>query len=694
VSTPAATSIQLWGGGDRLGRLGAAARRWGPPLAIAVPLCIAAALAEGVHSGFPANWVIGVPKWFDSLNNWVTNNDQSNFFLHTIIGGFGGFLNGAVDDVVNVLHWMTWVGVLAVATAIAWLAGTWRTAVFSALMIASFGLFQIPNGGPNGISQMWPSAMTTLALMFVAIVLSTIVGIPLGIASAVWPVVHRTLRPVLDMMQILPAFAYLVPIVVLFSIGNPAGVVATFIYAVPPLVRFTELGIRSVRRDVIEAAEAFGATRGQILRSVQLPLAAQAIMLGLNQVIMMALSIVVIASLIGAGGLGDPVLAALQTQQNGEGFVAGMLIVFMAMWLDRTSAAIGARAARASRARRRVDRRQVLAISGALLVLVLACRYGLGLGDWPAGWGFSIVDNATRALNWVTNEFTGVAGPTSRFLTLHVLNPLQRWLTDLPWWLVAGAVGTIGWARGGWRRGFLLAGCVVLMGLMQAPVGYTFQGTTSYDFSAWNDAMETFSLIVVALALDLAVGIPLGIAAYRWRSADQILRPFLDLLQTLPAFVYLIPVVALFGVGNVAGVSASLIYALPAAVRATTLGLRAVQRDVIEAGQSFGSTRWQLLFKVELPIARPYLMLAVNQTILLVMAEVVVAGLVGAGGLGLDVVTGFSRSEVGLGAAAGLAMVLMGIVLDRLSQSTSAQPRSAAARYRNPPRIPKGGAWR
>jgi glycine betaine/proline transport system permease protein len=393
---------------------------------------------------------------------------------------------------------------------------------------------------------------------------------------------------------------------------------------------------------------------------------------------MMALSIVVIASLIGAGGLGDPVLAALQTQQNGEGFVAGILIVFMAMWLDRTSAAIGARAARTSRAPRRLDRRQLVAIWGALLVLVLVCRYGLGLGDWPGGWGFSIVDNATRALNWVTNEFTGVAGPTSRFVTLHVLNPLQRWLTDLPWWLVAAVVGTIAWARGGWRRGVLLAGCVVLMGLMQAPVGYTFQGTTSYDFSAWNDAMETFSLIIVALALDLAVGIPLGIAAYRWRLADQILRPFLDLLQTLPAFVYLIPVVALFGVGNVAGVCASLIYALPAAVRATTLGLRAVQHDVIEAGQSFGSTRWQLLFKVELPIARPYLMLAVNQTILLVMAEVVVAGLVGAGGLGLDVVTGFSRSEVGLGAAAGLAMVLMGIVLDRLSQSTAARARSAA----------------
>ena len=402
-------------------------------------------------------------------------------------------------------------------------------------------------------------------------------------------------------------------------------------------------------------------------------------MLGLNQVIMMALSIVVIASLVGAGGLGDPVLNALQTQQIGEGAIAGILIVFMAMWLDRTSAAFGRRTDRskATSTRRRLTRNQLLGIWAAVVAVVLTSRYAFTLGDWPSGWGFSGVSAATRALNWVTNEFTGIGGPVSSFLTLHVLNPLQRYLSDLPWWLVAAAVGTIGWVRGGMRRGILLAGCVVLLGLMQAPNGYTFQGTTSYNFVAWSDAMQTLSLVIVALVSDLVIGIPLGIAAYRWRTVDQVLRPILDFLQTLPAFVYLIPVVTLFGVGNVAGVSASLIYALPAAVRATTLGLRAVQRDVVEAGQAFGSTRWQLLFKVELPIARPYIMLAVNQTILLVMAEVVVAGLVGAGGLGLDVVTGFSRSEVGLGAAAGLAMVLMGIVLDRLSQSDPSRGRAA-----------------
>ena len=312
-------------------------RRYALPLAGAAAICVIGILTSGFHSGFPTNWVLGggVPSWFDRLSNWVTDNQQTNFFLHHVIGGFANLLNDATNWVIDLLNWMTWVGVLVVATVVAWLVGTWRTALFAALMVASFGILQIPNGGPDGIAVMWSSAMTTLSLMAVSIILSTIVGIPLGIACAVWPSVHKALRPVLDLMQIMPAFAYLVPIVVLFSIGNPAGIVATFIYAVPPLVRFTELGIRSVRRDAIEAAQSFGATRSQVLRRIQLPLAGQSIMLGLNQVIMMALSIVVIASMVGAGGLGDPVLAALQNQEIGEGAVAGLLIVFMAMWLDR-----------------------------------------------------------------------------------------------------------------------------------------------------------------------------------------------------------------------------------------------------------------------------------------------------------------------------------------------------------------------
>ncbi len=519
-------------------------RRYMLPLAGAAVICVIGIATSGFHSGFPTNWVLGggVPNWFDRLSNWVTDNQQTNFFLHHVIGGFANLLNDSTNWVIDLLNWMTWVGVLVVATVVAWLVGTWRTALFAALMVASFGVLQIPNGGPNGIAVMWSSAMTTLSLMAVSIILSTIVGIPLGIACAVWPSVHKALRPVLDLMQIMPAFAYLVPIVVLFSIGNPAGIVATFIYAVPPLVRFTELGIRSVRRDAIEAAQSFGATRSQVLRRIQLPLAGQSIMLGLNQVIMMALSIVVIASMVGAGGLGDPVLAALQNQEIGEGAVAGLLIVFMAMWLDRTSGAFGLRydplaqrrlrpslppgAARpAGRCRRDDPRRPVRAQSRRLAVVV-------GLLDRHAGdERDELADRAPCGGDRADLELPHARDPQPAAALAGRPAVVAR---------RRGGVRNRLAARGGMRRGILLATCVVLLGLLQAPVGYTFQGTTSYDFNAWTSAMITLSLVLVALVLDLAVGIPLGIAAYRWRAVDQVLRPILDFLQTLPAFVYLI----------------------------------------------------------------------------------------------------------------------------------------------------------
>ena len=292
------------------------------PLVAVAALRRRAIATSGFHSGFPTNWVLAAASRAGSTASTAGSptTSSSNFFLHHIVGGFGNLLNDATNGVVELLHWMTWVGVLVVATLIAWLVGSWRTALFSALMVASFGVLQIPNGGPDGISADVAERDDDARADGRG-------DHPLD--DRRHPARHRlapsgrrcnkVLRPVLDLMQILPAFAYLVPIVVLFSIGNPAGIVATFIYAVPPLVRFTEIGIRSVRKDVIEAAESFGATRRQVLRNVQLPLAAQAIMLGLNQVIMMALSIVVIASLVGAGGLGDPVLNALQTQQIGEG---------------------------------------------------------------------------------------------------------------------------------------------------------------------------------------------------------------------------------------------------------------------------------------------------------------------------------------------------------------------------------------
>jgi len=632
------------------------AGRWLLPAAGGVVVVVVAAVLSGFHAGFPGRWDPGVSGAFTSLDNWVTAHQQGNFFFGTVIGDISTVLAICTNGLLSLLTWMTWVGVLAVAVVASWLAGGWRTASFSAVVVVVFGLFGL-----------WGESMATLSLMAVSIALSVLVGLPLGVAAAVWKPVGQGVRPILDLMQMLPSYAYLVPVVILFAIGNPAGIVATFIYAVPPIVRFTQLGITTVRGDVVEAAAAFGATRGQVLRKVQLPLALQSILLGLNQVIMMALSVVVIASLVGTGGLGDSVLQALNVLNVGDAFTAGIVIVLMAMALDRASGAFGTRIGRSERR----SRRQLALLWGGAVLVVLVAHYGAGLGDFPGGWSLSVstpINNGLSTLQSNLYHFASVpvVGGTSNlssFLTLDILNPLQHFLTALPWWVVLAAVGGAGYALGGLRRALLLGACVVAIGLMQV----------------WAATTVTLSQVVVALALDLLIGIPLGIAAYRSKTVDRVLRPVLDLLQTMPAFVYLIPVVLFFSVGNVAGVIASLVYALPAAVRATTLGLRSVPLDVVEAGDAFGATPRQRLRKVELPLARPYLLLAVNQTIMLVLAEVIVAGLVGAGGLGYSVVVGLERDQFGQGLTAGLSIVLLGVIFDRLTQGSGRTGTVAAA---------------
>ncbi len=215
--------------------------------------------------------------------------------------------------------------VLALAV-LAWRASGVKLAVFTALSLVFIGLLGF-----------WDECMITLAMVFAAVIFCVITGIPLGILAGRSDRFNALLRPVLDAMQTTPAFVYLVPIVMLFSVGNVAGVLATIIFALPPIIRLTSLGIRQVHPELVEAALSFGATKWQVLRRVQLPLALPTIMAGLNQTMMMALSMVVIAALIGAGGLGAPVVQGLNTLDIGQATTGGLSIVLMAIVLDRIS---------------------------------------------------------------------------------------------------------------------------------------------------------------------------------------------------------------------------------------------------------------------------------------------------------------------------------------------------------------------
>ncbi|MGI2209621.1 ABC transporter permease [Shewanella baltica] len=262
--------------------------------------------------------VIPLDVWITNLVNWLVEGYRWFFQLFKWPVDF--ILSGVSDGLLATSPLL----VIALFGAIAWRVSGLKLAIFTLLSLVLIGLLGF-----------WSETMITLAMVFSSVVFCTLVGVPFGIWAGRSDRVNNVLRPILDAMQTTPAFVYLVPIVMLFSIGNTAGVLATIIFALPPLVRLTSLGIRQVHPELVEAALAFGATSSQVLLKVQIPLALPTIMAGLNQTIMMSLSMVVIAAMIGAGGLGAPVVLGLNTLDIGLATVGGLAIVLLAIILDR-----------------------------------------------------------------------------------------------------------------------------------------------------------------------------------------------------------------------------------------------------------------------------------------------------------------------------------------------------------------------
>ncbi|MFO7752951.1 MAG: proline/glycine betaine ABC transporter permease [Desulfobacteraceae bacterium] len=269
-------------------------------------------------------YTIPLEDWIEFGVNWLVSNFRPQFQaikwpVEVMLNGIDGFL-----------QWVPGIIVILVIAAFAWKVASWKIALFSFISLMFIGFLGL-----------WPATMTTLAMVISAVVVCIVIGVPLGIFSSRSDNFEASIRPVLDIMQTTPAFVYLVPVVMLFSIGTVAGVIATIIFSMPPIIRLTNLGIRQVHPELIEATYAFGATKKQVLWKVQIPLAMKTIMAGLNQTIMLSLSMVVIASLIGAGGLGVPVFEGLNSLQVGLAGIGGLSIVLLAMVLDRITQALG-----------------------------------------------------------------------------------------------------------------------------------------------------------------------------------------------------------------------------------------------------------------------------------------------------------------------------------------------------------------
>jgi glycine betaine/proline transport system permease protein len=591
----------------------------------------------------------GVRDSFDA------NRGNGPIFLYLfdpIRGGIGSL----VDVFTLVLRGLGWIGLTAIAGALGLILVSWRTA---ALMVGIFLAF--------GVLGLWDATIQTLALTLAAVILSLAIGIPLGILAGRSDRFMKLVSPVLDVMQIMPTFAYLAPLALVFLIGPATAVIATMIYSIPPAIRITALGIRRVPSETVEAAESLGSTRLQILRKVQLPMARSTIGLAVNQTIMMALSMIVITALIAAPGLGEKIIHALALLNTGGAFNAGIAIVLLAMVLDRLSAS-----ASHVTDRRSLDldsaapgRRRALVL-GSLAVATAAVLIGelLPMGrTFPAGWAFSFQTPVNDFTDWIAKNLYPVTDAIKNATTSLFLDPLQTALTNAPWWLVVGFIAGIALIVSGRRAAIVAVASLVGIAGLQL----------------WQHAMETLALVLVAVAITMIVGIALGVGGARSDRLSRVLRPINDAAQTMPSFVYLLPALALFGTTRFTAIMAAVIYGVPAVVRLVEDGIRGVPPTVIEAATAAGSSRLQMIWKVQLPVARRSLLVAANQGVVLVLAMVVIGGLVGAGALGYDVVAGFAQGpDFGKGMSAAVCIVLLGVLLDRVTQGAGGRSAEMA----------------
>ena len=677
-----------------MARATAAPRRNAHPLIPSVPhLLVGTALLLMIYNvfvqpmpSFPDEWNIGLRVPLDEFKKWVVGNRATSPIFVFFFEPISNCMDWAINSAAAFLLWLPWPVVTAFAFLLGNRFGGLRLGTGTVLCLFFIGCFGL-----------WNAGMETLALMVASVAIALLIGIPLGIGIARSDRAEAAVRPVLDAMQTMPAFVYLIPVVLFFGIGAVPAAIAAVIYAVPPVVRLTNLGLRRVAAEIVEAAQAFGSTPRQMLFKVEIPQALPSILAGINQTIMMALSIVIIAALVGAGGLGDVVIKSLRRLNVGVALEAGLAIVLMAILLDRLSQAIGqidyASQARhqgfrllpahwqqygwANRVESAIDHIYTLCtVLGRSLpgpvaryaywwlglaglgILALIC-FALRWIDFPEAWYLSLAAPVNAAVKWAQVNLyeigaTGLGtGPLSDFISLYILAPLRKLLGEIvPWPALILLLCAAAWALSGWRLATIYAISMVFVGLL----------------GMWDAAIDTFTQVLVAVVATVILGVPLGVWAARSNVAERVMRPILDFLQTIPSFVYLVPVIMLFNVGRVPGIIASVLYALPPQIRLTVLGIRQVDEAAVEAGQAFGSTDMQLLRKVQFPLALPQIMLGVNQAIMMVLSMVIIAGMVGAAGLGLEVVDGMQNNRMGQSVEAGLAIVIVAIMVDRLTQ--------------------------
>jgi glycine betaine/proline transport system permease protein len=454
-------------------------------------------------------------------------------------------------------------------------------------------------------------------------------------------------------MQTIPTFAYLIPMLLLFGTNPVSALLATGLFATPPMVRATILGLEKVPSEIKDFAVMAGCTRRQKMWRVLVPAAKPSLMLGINQVIMLSLNMVIISSMIGAGGLGQDVLLALRALKVGPAMEAGLCIVVLAIVLDRLS--------QAAAVQRYEDQKDVqgsflarhpnLAIAIAILVVTTLISIAFpAFASVPKAMTFTTGPMWKNGVDWINLHFFDAIEAVRVAFLLYVLNPLRAFFESLPWLGVVLTLAYAGYRLGTWR----LALIVALLASFCAVTGL------------WVQTMATLYLCGAASFIAAALGIPIGVLAARHDRFEKIVTPIIDTLQTIPMFCFIIPAVMLFRIGDFTALIATVAFAIVPAIRYTNHGLRQVPQELNEAGIVSGCTKRQLFWRVQLPVAIPEIMLGINQTILLALSMIIICAMIGTRDLGQEVFKALSKADTGKGLVAGLAIAFIGIIADRL----------------------------
>jgi glycine betaine/proline transport system permease protein len=527
------------------------------------------------------------------------------------------------------------------------------TAGMAGYALGGFRLAALAGGTFVWVAVMgqWKWAMETLSVIVVAVPFSVVFGLLMGILAWRSRIAERVLNPVLNIAQSLPHFAYMIPVVVFIGVGPKAGAIVTIIFSVPPMIRMTLLGLRGVSPEIIESGKMSGTTRWQLMTRVRLPAARTEILIGVNQVIMQSLAMVVLASFIGMPGLGQKLLQLLQALKIGLSVEIGITIVLLAIVLDRMSKAWAVKQPEHVEGATWIHRHRLLAIWAGLVALGFVAAWlhpyfaeverkqalsMAGPVDAVVGGFIDLIDPVTDWLRW--------------FLITWVLIPLRDAFLWLPTSGVVLALVGIGWRVGGLRSALVCLAFVLPIALS----GW------------WDRAMITVYTVFVSVLLALIIGVPLGLLG---AATEVRARRFLlvcDTAQTFPSFIYLIPVIMLFGVNDVAVVAAVMVFATVPIVRYTIEGLRMIPPEIVESAQMSGASPGQLLRHVKLPLAVPTLVVGANQSIMFSLFMVIIAAFIGTQDLGQEMQRALSSTDVGKGLVLGLAVAFIGLLADHI----------------------------